>query len=270
MTMLGMWHTDLGELHEALRYLETIVAELRVVSPEKLVPAIAHLGHTRFQLGRLDEAADTFAEALAINRAGTMPQEVAVRHLDIATLHYERGELAAARHQVELAREAAVRAQAVLQEPRILLVESMLEPDPVVALEHARTVSRVIGRGGHRLPEFARIGITEALMRQGRHREALVEAHATADHAKGRSLRIFQAQALNLAARAHLGLSETTGATEAAQRALSLHRLSGCRVGEARSLKLLAQATGSAEHATAAERIFAETGAVADPWNRDG
>ncbi|MFD0560564.1 DNA-binding SARP family transcriptional activator [Stackebrandtia endophytica] len=269
MTMLGMGHHDLGELQEARDCLEPLVAELRVVSREKLVPAIAHLGHAQFQLGMLDEAADTFVEALAVTREGTMSQEIVVRHLEIGMVHYERGDLVAAGREVESAREAAVRTATVLYEPRIRLMESMLEPDPVIALEHARAALNITGAGGHRIPESARIGIAEALIRQGRHREALAEATTTADHAEERHLRIFQAQALNLAARAHLGLSEPTRATEVARRALALHRSTGCRVGEARSLRLLAKATGEAEHATAAEHILAETGAIADPWDLD-
>ena len=269
MTMLGMGHHDLGELREALRHLELIVAELRIASPEKLVPAIAHLGQTQFHLGMLDEAAETFAEALAVNEAGTMSQDVVMRHVEIAILHYERGDLPAARQQVGMAREVADRTGTTLFEPRIRLVESMCDPDPVTALEHARAALVDTGPGGYRLLALARIGIAEALARQGRHGDAVVEAEEAADFAGDRQLRVFQGQALNVAARAHLELSEVTAAAEVAHRALLLHRSTGHRLGEARSLRLLAWATASEEHAIAARRILAETGAVIDPWNSD-
>ncbi len=265
--LLAIGYRQLGALEEAEAGLRRIVDHLRVAAPQKLVPALTMLGEVLTDLGRFTEAEQAVDEAHETVVAGTLPIERIRCMAEKSRLRLMQGDVEGAQRYARLAMTLSDESDSPMYRFTAVVACARAEPDPERAIARARSIVDSDERPDHLQHRIdARLIIASSHLRLGLDREALELAEQVAQTTRERNFRIHYAQALDLAAAALLKLGENDRAAAGARSALTLHRTTGYRWGEAMSHHLLAQATGDDEHRRLATSIADDIGGVIEPW----
>jgi DNA-binding SARP family transcriptional activator len=260
---LGLLYWDLGELERAAEHhTEALTIYRKLGSRTSDAKVLSNLGDTYHGLGRLADALDLLTQALALYRdTGDRGAEAETLRC-MAAVHLDTGDTAQA---IELA-EAALK----------LSRETGYRRDEIYTLVTLGTIQQRLGRyrealANHRralalaretdsqYPEIlALIGIATAA------RSDSSPAHEALDLARRAGYRMLEGQALTALAGLALRYGDAAEAVRQGERALVVHRETGHRLGEARTLVVLAEADpGNAKaYLEEALAVFTETGAT--------
>jgi DNA-binding SARP family transcriptional activator len=210
------------------------------------VGALDSLGGVLRDRGRLDEAQDRLGAAMALAVATDNRYAQSATIAKLATVHAVAGRYDDARRCAE---EAVCCAQGFGARLR--------QADGVNALGmahvagggyrdavncHSKALRLAEGSAGRQYVE-ALIGLATAYVGLDRWPEAQRRATHAAELAAATGQAALEGWALTVLARIHLGLGAPAAAEEYARRALTLHRGTGYRIGEARTLVVLGDAT---------------------------
>ncbi|MFF9497865.1 AfsR/SARP family transcriptional regulator [Streptomyces flaveolus] len=265
LTGLGMACRDLGRLREAAGHLERAVRLSARLSRWNSSSAVQILGRVYWELGRFADALDLLGPAVAPNE-GTGHRDGRAMMLDTVA----RISLDLDRHEEGL--EQAERALALVKDTNRYWIQASIlnavaaahrklaHPDwALQADEQALTLARKVMSKRAEADTLLSLSVTYDHM--GRPREARARAAQALHLARAHSFRVTEGQALT-------ALFETARTTniELAQEALTIHRETGHRPGEARTLLALARAGHRTESTTPgllsrqARDIFADIG----------
>jgi DNA-binding SARP family transcriptional activator len=204
VTNLGLNYFKLGQLTQAEQHLvhATALAE-RIGDCYGQTLAHCGLGEVYLELGQHPVAAKHLAQALRLSRQGSDRKSEATVLVAVAELSRARGELRAALH----------------------------------GFSTAIRVSREAANGFAEIQ--ALVGASSCLTSLNRPRTAADYAQAACSAAVERGYRMLEGQALTAAATAAATAGDSAGTHELAERALPLHRGTGHRMGEARTLAVI-------------------------------
>jgi tetratricopeptide (TPR) repeat protein/DNA-binding SARP family transcriptional activator len=237
---LGLVHWEMGRLSQAAEhYAQALNRHRRIGSRYGEAINLGNLGQVQRDRGLAAEAAGLLTRALALHHeAGNRSSEAQTRSRLAATycdLDRRAEALEYARTGLTLAQETGdprieVEALAILATVHHVLGHL---PD---AIRRYREALELIRETGDRYPEVdTRIGLATATadIRQAQQALALAEREG---------YRALQGQATTALAEILLALGRPADAVEHARRALAIHRETGHRLGEARSLAVLERA----------------------------
>jgi tetratricopeptide (TPR) repeat protein len=266
LTGLGMTCRDLGRLCEAAGHLERAVSLSARLSRWNSSSAVQILGRVYWELGRFADALDLLGPAVA-PKEGTGHRDGRAMMLDTVA----RISLDLDRHEEGL--EQAERALALVKDTNRYWIQASIlnavaaahrklaHPDRALqADDQALALARKVMSKRAEADTLLSLSVTYHLM--GRPHEAHARATQALHLARAHSFRVTEGQALT-------ALFETARATniELAHEALTIHRETGHRPGEARTLLALARAGHRTESITPellsrqARDIFADIGA---------
>ncbi|MEV6908158.1 BTAD domain-containing putative transcriptional regulator [Amycolatopsis sp. NPDC051071] len=245
---IGTLLRELGKPREAAQRLAEALA-LAERTGNRTGAAHVHttLGEVYLDLGRLTEARESLSKGVSLHRenGGRYGETTALGTL--AALCAETGEFAeAAEHaeaMLELAREtgdrrAEANALAALAE---LGGRTELSATPEILAGQAVELAHEIHYT--RAEIVSLLALAEVCRRGGRLDDAVTHAGAAAELAARRDFRLLAARAQTVLACARLGLGDRARAAECAERALTLHRGTGNRIGEGHALAVLGEVT---------------------------
>ncbi|GGK66411.1 SARP family transcriptional regulator [Sphaerisporangium melleum] len=235
-----------GRLREGLVWAEQALALIRENdrAPRAEAVAIATLGELHHVLGDLTAAAGHLTTALARH------QELGDRYLEanslawLALVHRDAGRPEQAREVAEEALSLATDIGDRYTEVQALNTLASLRAragDPAEALRlHGRALATAeeINSPGQVIE--ASIGLSDAYQHAGEHVTAVDFAEQAVKQASTSGFLVLEGQALTALARAQHGLGRLAEAAAHGRRALDVHRRTGHRIGEARTLALLA------------------------------
>ncbi|MFA3843528.1 AfsR/SARP family transcriptional regulator [Streptomyces aureus] len=270
---LGMACRDLGRLHEAADHLEWAVGLEAELSWWDAGSALQILGGVYWELGRLTDGLDLLGPEVASDRRAGFRDGQAMMLDALAKINVELG-----RHHEGL--EQAERAFALVEDTKRHWVQSGILN--TVAAAHRRLVrlDRALQAGEQALALAREAGFRRAEVdslvclslthkEAGRNDEARTHAEQALALARAHSLRVVEGQALTALCDVAAAEQAHATAAELGREALTIHRETGHRSGEARTLLALARAHRKSDR-TAAERmrqqardIFADIGVPA-------
>jgi tetratricopeptide (TPR) repeat protein len=221
---------------------------------------LANLGETYQLLGRLDTAYDHLTEALALQRAvgdrGAEAESLRV----LAAIRLDQGKYDRA---LDLATEAAALAADTGHRPietnarnTLGAVRLRLDRPAAARADHERALHLAREAGTRYAEVLALIGLAACHL-QLRHHD---HAHALAEQAHGEAdrtgFRVVAALALTTLLDINLSTGNVPRALAYGQRALTLHRVTGHRHGEARTALLLGHVLHAAHRPAAAHAAW--------------
>lgn len=241
---LGVVHAVLGRLASAARlFAQASALGEEASSPGTNAMVTQCLGNTRRYLGDLTGAAEHLRAALGVFQEIDDRTGQASVLDSLAGVHADAG-------RAEQARDAAVEALRLARETGNRRIESaalntlgQVEPDPAAALSRhgeALAVATEIGNGAARME--ALIGQACAHTRLGASAEAERLAADALTRARDADHRMIEGLAGTALAAAVLAGGDPARAASVAEEALAVHRETGYRLGEARTLRVLAEA----------------------------
>ncbi|MER5795486.1 BTAD domain-containing putative transcriptional regulator [Streptomyces sp. NPDC001980] len=271
LVVIGLTSRDLGRLHEAAEQLERAIIANKQISWWDDSLAVQNLGWVYWELGRLTDGLDVLVpKVTAGERDGNHNARATV--LDtVAKINITLG-----RHDEAL--EQAERAFAMAKDKGRVWIQASILTTVATAHRELAHFDRSIRLGTqalalaresrYRRPEAdGLVGLSLTLEEMGRDHEARAHAEQALALARAHSFRVVEGQALtalcNIAA---FGETITT-AVELGREALTIHRETGHRPGEARTLMALARAHRKVDGAAAdlmrrqARDIFSDIGA---------
>ncbi|GIG60130.1 SARP family transcriptional regulator [Longispora fulva] len=262
---LGLALLEQGQLHRAAAELSTALSLLPADELDNVrASLLSNLARSYHQLGRPALAVATFGRALALARGIASVDTVVSALSGRAQAHAELGHL-------DPALADLLEGTALVREHRIVPLEADVETnladvrwrlgqfDEAVA-GHTRAVAVAVGNaqpGQRTVALIRRAAASGALGRTG---EALEDATAALALARELRYAVLEAQALTERARIHLVRGESDLAVVDGHEALRIHRTTGHLLGEARTLEVLAEATGDGGQWRSARDILAEIG----------
>jgi DNA-binding SARP family transcriptional activator len=273
LVVIGLTCRDLGRLHEAAEQLELAIIRNKQISWWDDSLALQNLGWVYWELGRLTDGLEVLVPKVTVGeRDGNRTARATV--LDaIAKINIALG-----RHDEAL--EQAVRAFAMAKAKGRRWIQASILNTVASAHRELAHFDRSIRLGTqalalaresrYRRPEVdSLVGLSLTLKYTGRNDEARAHAEQALALARAHSFRVVEGQALT--ALCDIAASEETHATavELGQEALTIHRETGHRPGEARTLMALARAHQKADGAAAelmrqqARDIFSDIGVPA-------
>ncbi|MEU6106761.1 tetratricopeptide repeat protein, partial [Streptomyces flaveolus] len=265
LTGLGMTCRDLGRLREAAGHLERAVRLGARLSRWNSSSAVQILGSVYWELGRFTDALDLLGPAVARDEEAGHRDGRAMMLDTVAKIS-----LCLGRHEEGL--EHAERALALVRDTKRYWIQASIlnavaaahrklaHPDQALqADEQALALARKVMSKRAETDTLLSLSITYHQV--GRPQEARSRAAQALHLARAHSFRVAEGQALT-------ALFETAPATdvELAQEALAIHRETGHRPGEARTLLALARAGHRTESTSPgllsrqARDIFADIG----------
>ncbi|GGQ08268.1 SARP family transcriptional regulator [Streptomyces griseomycini] len=248
LTGLGMTCRDLGRLHEAAGHLERAVRLSARLSRWNGTSAVQILGGVYWELGRFADALDLLGPAVARDEAAGHRDGRAMMLGTVARISLDLG-------RPEEGLEQAERALTLVRDTKRYWIQAgilnavaaahrkLARPDRALrADEQALALAREVMSRRAEADTLLSLGLT--CHHLGRHHEARARAAQALHLARAHSFRVAEGQALTT-------LFETAHAPDVrlAREALAVHRGTGHRPGEARTLLALARfhrRTGSA------------------------
>lgn len=245
LLVTGLTSRDLGRLHEAAEQLELAISRSKWISWWDDGLALQNLGWVYWELGRLADGLDILAPKVTAGTDGNRNARAAV--LDaVAKINITLG-----RHDEAL--EQAMRAFAKAQDKGRRWIQASILNTVAAAHRELAHFDRAMRLGSQALAlaresRYARpeadglLGLSLTLKAMGRNDEARAHAEQALALARARSFRVVEGQALT--ALCDIAASEEAHATavELGREALTIHRETGHRPGEARTLLALARA----------------------------
>ncbi|SNS94462.1 DNA-binding transcriptional activator of the SARP family [Asanoa hainanensis] len=241
ITLGGLYH-DLGELRRAADYCVTALAmHEEIGSSIGQLIALNNLGAVEHLLGE-PTAADRFRAAMELQADVAKVYSQAHLLSGLAAVQRDRGELAEALANAEAALVKAREAADPMVEGDILSLLGTVHHwrgDPERAIEEHRRGLAMLGAGSEYVRTRTNIGLAAALRDTGDLASATTIATDALADAWRAGHRVPAGNAHLLLGSIHLRNGDIDGAVDSGQRALTLHRQTGHRLGEARSLRLL-------------------------------
>ncbi|WP_412539593.1 BTAD domain-containing putative transcriptional regulator [Longispora sp. K20-0274] len=262
---LGIALLEQGQLHRAAAELSTALSLLPADELDNVrASLLSNLARSYHQLGRPALAVATFTRALALARGIASVDTVVFALSGRAQAHAELGQLDPAlgdlREGVELVREHRIVRLEADVETSLADVRWRLGAFDEAVAGHTRAVAVAIGNaqpGQRTVALIRRAAASGALGLTG---QALEDATAALALARELRYAVLEGQALTERARIHLGRGEADLAVVDAREAIRIHRTTGHLLGEARTLEVLAEATGDEGQRRMARDILAEIG----------
>jgi len=243
---LGTAQAGLGRLALAEQTLREALDACRGGKRGSPLAALDSLGGVLRDLGRLDEAQEHLASALALAGAtGNRDAQIATM-AKLATVHAIAGRHEDARHYAEEGLACAQGFGARLRQAdsaNALGMAHVAGGGHRDAVDCHSTALRLTEGSAGRQHVEALVGLATAYTGLERWLEAQRSAARAAEVAASTGQAVLEGWALTALARVHIGLGTPAAATRHARRALMLHRGTGCRIGEARADAVLAEAT---------------------------
>lgn len=226
------------------------------------------------RVGRFSEAIDLLPEILAVYRAANAVYHEPSWYQISATIYRDLGDLARARADAE----KAVQLARAIEEKRteahslnVLGTIAALTGQAGDALELHETAQRLATRLQLRKAQIdANIGRTAALPPLGRPQEALLAGDTALAIAREHGYVHCEGGALLAIAGVYLATGRPDLAADHAEQALTIHRRTGHRLGEARALRTLGQIAAdrheptATQHRAAALQILDELGCAGE------
>ncbi|MEV6523887.1 BTAD domain-containing putative transcriptional regulator [Longispora sp. NPDC051575] len=262
---LGIVLLETGRLHRAAAELSTALSLLPADELDNVrASLLTTLARSYHQLGRPALAVDTFTRGLALARGIASVDTVVSALSGRSEAHAELGALEPALADL---REGV----ALVREHRIVRLEADVETnladvrwrlgrfDEAVA-GHTRAVDVAVvnAQPGQRTVALIRRAAASGAL--GDTGAALEDATAALGLARELRYAVLEGQALTERARIHLARGESDLAVVDGREAIRIHRTTGHLLGEARTLELLAEATGDEDQRRTARDILAEIG----------
>ncbi|GLY49818.1 BTAD domain-containing putative transcriptional regulator [Lentzea sp. NBRC 102530] len=275
---IGVLRQDMGRPAAAItEYSQALVVQRTAGHFAAEATTLVNLGSAHWEMGDLSRALATFDEALA-RLGSTDAHQARVEVQDsLARVHLDRGDLnqahdyasralASAAHHPRLAAEAHNTLGAVCL--RLGLADDALN-------HHSRALDVARSLGHRRAEAAALLGMAEALGSAGRGGESLEMCRRALSLVVSSGVRSRVGRVLTALAAAHLRVGDASAAVVEGWRAVSAHREHGHRLGEARALRVYADAvsvvSGEEEarpHREMAAEIFASLGVAAELLTR--
>lgn len=266
LNMLGITSRELGRLDESARTFERAVRLNRRDNSANLGVVLGNLAEPYRDLGRLAEARACVEEALELDETlGSLRGECHHRD-ELARILSELGDWSAAQREAARAMWLVDKLDLAPLRPQVLTTVAMAAMNrPSDAYERAKQALEA-ARRIDAAPVMLEAGLVQAraLRQIDRVDEALPLAQWARQLAEVNRYRVQEGKALTELAKIHYWLDDPVQARSLADKALSMHRETGHRPGEARTLRLLAQLGGNARLDEEADDIFASTGSVDD------
>ncbi|MFC5851755.1 BTAD domain-containing putative transcriptional regulator [Streptomyces chlorus] len=267
---LGMVSRDLGRLREAADHLELVIRRNVEIGWWDDSLALQFLGWVYWELGRLADGLDLLGPKVAADGTGGYRNGRAMMFDAVAKINIELG-----RHDEALAQ--AERAFAMVKAPGRPWIQSGILNTVAAAhrsLAHfdrsleADTQALALARKARlkRAEADSILGLSLTHRRLGRHHEARHSAEEALRLARAYGFRVVVGQALTVLCGTAESESEYATAVTLGHEALTTHRETGHRLGEARTLVALARALRKTDGAAAelmrqqALNIFSEVG----------
>lgn len=233
----------LGQLAEAVRRLEDIVDRSdEDASPQLRNAALTNLAEGYWWQGRYDDARRRLEQALRIQRTARYDSAHLVTTVTLARVHADLGNLAEAAQYAESVASLAERLQSRRADGAALVLRAdvaIRRDEPEQAVACASKAAELFSDGGNQLELIdAQLILGRAYVEMGDHPAALTAAQAALASARKIEARAFEGCALTLLAQIYLATGQEARATETAREALLIHRETGHRPGELRTLEL--------------------------------
>ncbi|MGX1676348.1 BTAD domain-containing putative transcriptional regulator [Streptomyces sp. NPDC055400] len=255
LVVIGLTCRDLGRLHEAAEQLEVAIIRNKQISWWDDSLALQNLGWVYWELGRLTDGLEVLVpKVTADERNGNRTAHATV--LDaVAKINIALG-----RHDEAL--EQAMRAFGMAKDKGRRWIQGSILNTVATAHRHLAHFDRSIRLGTqalalsresrYRRPEAdSLVGLSRTLKDTGRNDEARAHAEQALALARAHSFRVVEGQALTVLCDIAASEEAHTTATELGREALTIHRETGHRPGEAHTLMALARAHRKTDGAAA-------------------
>lgn len=235
----GLVHWEMGRLAQAAEHhTEALRGYQRVGSRYGEALSLSHLGQAQRSRGLLTEAAELLTKALGLYREAGARSGEAEAHSRLAATYSDLGRGAEAFDHAlvgfELARETGDPRATAEALATLAAVHHGLGHRPDAIRRYGQALE-LIRETGDRYPEAdALIGLAAATEEAGHARQAL-------GLAEGAGFRALLGQAMTALAEIHLAQHKPADAARYACHALAIHRETGHRLGENRTLAVLAR-----------------------------
>jgi len=261
---------DQGRLEDAVRHYRSA---LGFSERAAAVTVRVNLGSAYWEMGRLTEAAAQFDAARTLLRhAASRQAEVEV--LDgLARLLLDAGDHAGAAEHAQDALDLALstgQPRLVAEAHNTLGAAALRGGRAEAAITHHTDALRAAREIGFRRAEVsALVGLANAWRAVGNLAQALALGERALELVTAAGLTLRRGRVLHALAQAHVDLGHHERALDLVRQALHVHRETGHRLGEARSLRLFANLVAgqhgtdaAAGHRAEADALFAATGAT--------
>ncbi|RSN29125.1 AfsR family transcriptional regulator [Amycolatopsis sp. WAC 04169] len=245
---IGTLLRELGKPQEAIQRLAQALSLIeRNANRDGAAHVYTTLGEVYLDLGRLTDARESLSKGVSLHRENGARYGEATALCSLAALCAETGDFTeAAEHaeaMLELAREtgdrrAEANALAALAE---LGGRAELPVAPEVLAGQAVELAHKIHYT--RAEIVSLLALAEVCRRGGRLDDAVTHAGAAAELAARRDFRLLAARAQTVLATTRRDRGDRKQAAECAERALTLHRRTGNRIGEGHALAVLGEVT---------------------------
>ena len=258
---LGDVAYDMGQLHAAEgHYAEALDLYQRTANHVGEGCVIERLGLVGHATGNLDAAIDRLNAAIAIHEKTGFRSGLATTRGTLAEVHRDAG-------HYDLARQFAKQTVAAAddcEEPRmrgeaisiLATIEGLIEPAADVVARHRQALALVSDVGYIKGELRIGLDLAHALAKSGNSAEATTHAEHARDLALARGLDVHLGQALTLLADLHVSAGHPGRGEELADQALAIHRRTGHRLGEARTLRTLGDAHRQSGRLTSAISLW--------------
>lgn len=267
---IGVLRQDMGQPAVAItEYSLALVVQRAAGHLAAEATTLVNLGSAFWEMGDLARARATFDEAL-LRLGETDAHQARVEVQDsLARVHLDRGDLAQAHDHASRALASAAHHPRLAAEAHNTLgavcLRLGLSDDAVNHHSRAFDVARSLG---HRRAEAAALlGMAEALSAAGRDADSLEMCRRAQSLVVSSGVRSRVGRVLTALAAAHLRLGNAPAAVVDGWRAVLAHREHGHRLGEARALRVYADAVGAVSgeeqarpHREMAAELFASLG----------
>src|SRR5262245_7946594 len=258
---LGDVAYDMGQLHSAEdRYTEALDLYRRTANQVGEGCVIERLGLVAHATGKLDAAIDRLNTAIALHEKTGFRSGLTTVRGTLAEVHRDAG-------HYDLAQQFAnetVAAADDCKEPRmrgeaisiLATIEALIDPGADVVARHCQALALVSEVGYVKGELRIELDLADALAKSGSSAEAITHAEHARDLAQAGGLDVYLGQALTLLADMHVSAGHPRRGAELADQALAIHRRTGHRLGEARTLRTLGRAHHQSGHLTSAVAIW--------------
>jgi DNA-binding SARP family transcriptional activator len=243
---LGLVYRELGRLQEAAdHHTRALALNQQLGSRDNQGIDLSNLGEDCHALGQLDQALDHLTHAQALHeQIGDRDTEAETLRI-LAEVHRDAGRhtdaLQLGHAALTLARDnGARRYEADALNALGTIYERLGQHRR--AVEHHQQALRLAREIQARFPELTALIGLAAFQRLGRSDEALACAHQALTLARQSGCRVLEGHALTTLADVYLNLDHPERAADYAEQALAIHRETGHRLGQARTLRILGYA----------------------------
>ncbi len=258
LTNLGLMWCERGDLDKAIDHHRQAMVLHRHGSRSARAAALDLLSVAYYLQGRLEQAQDHLARALALNREIGARSGEASTLAGLALTHAERGHFDQA---LDLVRTALAHARDTghrSDEADTLITSATVHHrigEHRQALEHHRQALRIARDTGYRYAQTeALVGLADALTALDEPHQALIPGQHGLTLARTSRYRLLEGRAHTTLATIHHRLGDHRKAADYARRALAVHAGTGHRLGTARTHLLLGHILHDSGHPDTADR----------------